>query len=47
VAHLKTFDRFGDGLIIGAGRRLVGREVAADQQALSQQIVVGTGNPPR
>ena len=40
MAHLEALDGLGEGIVIGAGR-LVGGEIAADDQALAQQIVMG------
>jgi hypothetical protein len=42
MAHLETLHRFRHRLVEGAGR-LVGGEVAADDQAIAQDIVIGTG----
>ena len=42
MAHLETLHGFRDVLVERAGR-LVGGEVAADDQALAQQIVIGAG----
>ena len=39
VAHLEALDALGDNIVVRSGS-LVGDQIAADQQALAQQIVM-------